>query len=254
MRERAEGEAKPKLNESVRKIKEAGGEISGIHSRAGRPDAEIVALAEEIGAGLVIAGSRGRGPLKRALMGSVSNSVVRHAHCSVLVVRGNGREREYLPGRILLALDGSKEARAAARAAVEISTATDSELHVLSVTGDAPLGPYTPYPGPEAWEVSEDVLGARKEKAQAFLRRQVEQIEEAGGAVEEANLAFGAPAKEIVRTGEELGASLIVVGSRGLGTVGRTLIGSVSDSVVCHAACPVLVVREEDPVTRAGGG
>ena len=44
-------------------------------------------LAEEIGAGLVIVGSRGLGPLRRALMGSVSTSVVRHAHCSVLVVR-----------------------------------------------------------------------------------------------------------------------------------------------------------------------
>jgi nucleotide-binding universal stress UspA family protein len=48
---------------------------------------EIVGLAEEIGAGLIVMGSRGLGGIRRALMGSVSDSVVRHAHCPVLVVR-----------------------------------------------------------------------------------------------------------------------------------------------------------------------
>lgn len=47
----------------------------------------IVELAEEIGAGLIVMGSRGLGGIRRALMGSVSDSVVRHAHCAVLVVR-----------------------------------------------------------------------------------------------------------------------------------------------------------------------
>src|ERR671916_2501297 len=131
MRERAEEEAKPRLNEQVQKIREAGGEVSGAHVRIGLPDAEIVELAEELGAGLVVLGSRGLRPLKRALIGSVSDSVVRHAHGSVLVVRGNGRERDYLPGRILLALDGSREAAAASRTAVEIANATGSELHVV---------------------------------------------------------------------------------------------------------------------------
>jgi nucleotide-binding universal stress UspA family protein len=48
---------------------------------------EIVGLAEEIGAGLIVMGSRGLGGIRRALMGSVSDLVVRHAHCPVLVVR-----------------------------------------------------------------------------------------------------------------------------------------------------------------------
>jgi nucleotide-binding universal stress UspA family protein len=53
----------------------------------GRPDVEIVELTEDLGAGLIVVGSRGLGGLRRTLMGSVSDSVVRHAHCPVLVVR-----------------------------------------------------------------------------------------------------------------------------------------------------------------------
>ena len=55
--------------------------------RRGRKDQEIVHLSEEIGAGLIVMGSRGRGGVRRALMGSVSDSVIRHAHCPVLMVR-----------------------------------------------------------------------------------------------------------------------------------------------------------------------
>jgi nucleotide-binding universal stress UspA family protein len=52
-----------------------------------RPDEGILAVGEDVGAGLIVLGSRGFGGVKRALMGSVSDSVVRHAHCPVLVVR-----------------------------------------------------------------------------------------------------------------------------------------------------------------------
>jgi nucleotide-binding universal stress UspA family protein len=87
MRERAEEDAKTKLEEQVQKIKQAGGEVEGSHLRVGRPDAEIVGQAEEIDAGLIVMGSRGFGVMRRALTGSVSDSVVRHAHCPVLLVR-----------------------------------------------------------------------------------------------------------------------------------------------------------------------
>jgi nucleotide-binding universal stress UspA family protein len=87
MKERAEEKAGKRLDEQVRRVREAGGEVAGAHARLGSPDAEIVGLAEELGAGLIVLGSRGLGPLRSALMGSVSHSVVRHAHCPVMVVR-----------------------------------------------------------------------------------------------------------------------------------------------------------------------
>ena len=145
MRERAERDGREALDTEMEKLKAMGAEIAGSHVRVGRPDAEIVPLAEELDAGIVVVGSRGLGPLRRALLGSVSNSVVRHAHGSVLVVRGNSREGNYLPGRVLLALDGSKGAGADARIAAEISAATGAELHILDVLKSES---YRPYPGP----------------------------------------------------------------------------------------------------------
>src|SRR5687768_7716984 len=81
-------EAQEVLDGQVRKIEDAGGTVAIAHLRMGeRRDEAIVHLAEEIGAGLIVIGSRGFGGLKRALLGNVADSVVRHAHCPVLVVR-----------------------------------------------------------------------------------------------------------------------------------------------------------------------
>jgi nucleotide-binding universal stress UspA family protein len=86
--EAVKGEAQKVLDEQVRKIEEAGGTVNEAHLRIGqRRDRAIVHLAEELGVGLIVMGSRGLGGVRRALMGSVSSSVVRHAHCPVLIVR-----------------------------------------------------------------------------------------------------------------------------------------------------------------------
>ena len=75
------------FEEVLIQLDSAAGEVAEMHARVGRPNAEIVGLADELDAGLIVLGSRGLGPLRRALMGSVSDSVVRHAHCPVLIVR-----------------------------------------------------------------------------------------------------------------------------------------------------------------------
>src|SRR3954463_12825401 len=90
-----EREAREVLAEQVKKVEEAGGTVAEAQLRmGGPPDQHIVELAEEIGAGLIAMGSRGLGGIRRALMGSVSASVVRHAHCPVLVVRRVRREEQ----------------------------------------------------------------------------------------------------------------------------------------------------------------
>lgn len=88
-----EREARKLLDEQVERVRAHGGTVTEAHLRLGEADEEIVALAEEMDAGLIVMGSRGLGGLRRALMGSVSDSVVRHAHCPVLVVRKDKRNQ-----------------------------------------------------------------------------------------------------------------------------------------------------------------
>ena len=79
--------ARELLDDRARKLSSSSSVVADTHMCIGRPDREIITLAETIGAGLIVMGSRGLGGIKRALLGSVSDSVVRHAHCPVLVVR-----------------------------------------------------------------------------------------------------------------------------------------------------------------------
>ena len=141
------------------------------------------------------------------------------------------------PTKIVLATDGSREAELAARTAADLAQKTDSELHVLHVLA-LPLDTHDPSSfEPEVW--------ARLERsAQTTLEDVVEKIEASGGEVEGSHLKAGRPEAEIVALAEEIGAGLIVMGNRGLGGVRRALMGSISDSVLRHAHCPVLMVRE----------
>ena len=192
------------------KVRSAGGTVVEAHLIEGRVAPQVVALAEEIGVGLIVMGSKGLGPLKRALMGSVSDSVVRHALCPVMVVRDGEREGDYLPGRILLATDGSKEAHAAALTAVELANRMNSELHIVHVGDIRPVY----HPERHGYLARYEEL---QEEAQRLLEEQVEEVKAAGGTVAGAHLGMGRPDEEIVVLSEEIGAGLIVAGSRGLG-------------------------------------
>jgi nucleotide-binding universal stress UspA family protein len=87
--EEDEGRARGLLDAEVARIEETGGRVTKTHLRAGEPDKEIVALAEELGVGTIVVGGRGLGPLARMPIGSISSSVTAYAHCPVLVVRGD---------------------------------------------------------------------------------------------------------------------------------------------------------------------
>jgi nucleotide-binding universal stress UspA family protein len=234
----SEQRARKLLDAEVERLRSVGGTLAQAHLLEGGAPQEIVGLAEEIGAGLIVMGSRGRGGIRRALMGSVSDSVVRHAHCPVLVVRGDERGANVLPGRILLALDGSEESLRAARTAVDLAERMDSELHVVHVGEVAPVY----HPERHGYLAHYEEL---QEEAQRLLDEQVNEVQSAGGTIVNTHLRMGRPDEEILVLSEEIGVGLIVTGSRGLGRIRRALIGSVSDSVVRHAHCPVLVVRPE---------
>ena len=81
------------LEEQVESIRAAGGTVAGAHLRLGRPAEQIIDLSEELGVGVIVVGSRGESALRRAVLGSVSEDVVRYAHCPVFVVRAEEETR-----------------------------------------------------------------------------------------------------------------------------------------------------------------
>ena len=234
IRQEMRREAQEILDAQVKKIEGLGGSVAQAHLREGGTAEEIVAVAAEIRAGLVAVGSRGRGRIRRALMGSVSDAVVRHAHCPVMVVRW---KPVAFPAKILLATDGSEEATLATQTASDLGERTGSELHVVHVGEISP----THYPDRYGYRAlyEEDEREARQ-----LLEAQIEKMKAAGATVMQAHLRIGRADEEVVVLAEELGVDLVAMGGRGLGGARRALMGSVSDSVVRHAHCPVLVARK----------
>ena len=145
--------------------------------------------------------------------------------------------------RILIGTDGSDDALAAARRAIEV-LAPGATLHVVSVA-EAPAivsagmesgfagGIATPQEIDAAW------VGATKDAA-AALERTVAAV---GAAKVETSVLRGSPGPALCERADALGVDVVVVGSRGRGAIRRTLLGSVSTHVVNNAPCPVLVVR-----------
>jgi nucleotide-binding universal stress UspA family protein len=159
------------------------------------------------------------------------------------------------PTKILLATDGSREAELAARTAADLAAKTGSELHLVHVFGIAPWYPIYPEvttPEGVAQEdpmLEEDLERIPEQRAREILDTEVEKVRSAGGTVAQAHLKEGGVPHEVIALAEDLRVGLIVLGSRGHGGIRRALMGSVSDSVVRHAHCPVLVVRQQEPTT-----
>jgi nucleotide-binding universal stress UspA family protein len=167
-------------------------------------------------------------------------------------------EMGLFPTRILLATDGSEEAELATLRAVDMAEKTDSELHVVHV-GVVPLflESYR-YPGTLGYE--RRLYDQIEEESRQLLRELSWRVKVVGGTVAGTHLRMGAVSLEIVALAKELQADLIVMGCRGHRGIRRAIVGSISDAVIRHAPCPVLVVRShesaeapERPALSAGG-
>ncbi len=178
------------------------------------------------GIDLLSIGSRGLDSLDRFMLGSVSNYAIHHAPCSVLVVREAPRSVR----RILLAIDGSPASDKAVRFLLRnITPAPDGlEREPVMVTV-AHVMPYFKYP-------------ELREAGKVLVKRYVDRVAKAGFQVQEA-MRLGKPADEILTEAKQEKVDMIVTGAKGLGAIGRVLLGSVSTRIVQHATCSVLVVR-----------
>lgn len=194
-------------------------------SERGSVAATIVKTASR-GVQLVAVGSRGLDAIDRFMLGSVSTHVIHHVACSVLVVREATRAIR----RLVLAVDGSTASKRALQFLLKSMSAGGRPR------GDAPVTvivthamPFLNYP--ELREAGNAIV----EDCSAKLVRAGYRTEEVA--------TIGNPADEILKVADTHKADLIVTGAKGLGAVGRFLLGSVSTRVVQHAHCSVLVVR-----------
>jgi nucleotide-binding universal stress UspA family protein len=140
------------------------------------------------------------------------------------------------PSTIVVASDGSDDAYAAARTAVHLCEGRSADIHVVTVV-PATWSPLTTNPGAEA--------AAAEPKYEAALQATVQKIERGGATVTGAHVRQGSAGDEIVGLCREVGADLLVAGTRGLGRVRGALLGSVASSLIAQAPCPVLIVRQE---------
>ncbi|WP_174534507.1 universal stress protein [Micromonospora chalcea] len=203
---------------------------------AGGPGATMV--EESRRAELVVVGSRGVGGFAGLLLGSVSGQLAQHGHCPVLIVRP---EEQPIPvdGPVLVGVDGSDSAAYAIELAADEAERRDAELVLMHVR--------SPERGAVAPEVAAEASTAERAEAAGLLVEAADRVRAAhpGLRVTERAVTAASPETALVEASGE--ASLMVVGSRGRGGFVGLLLGSVSQALVQHAHCPVLVAHRPEP-------
>jgi len=148
-------------------------------------------------------------------------------------------------GRIAVAIDGSPHAERALDVAIDLASKYGSSLSIIGVAALVPV-----YIGStEAWAPPEvpdpEIKYFHKLVDKAVARAQAAGVSPVAGVVLE-----GVIVDEIAGYLDQAPADLLVMGSRGLSTARRLLLGSVSDAIVHHAKCPVLVIRTDAPAAK----
>ena len=207
------------------------------HVIAGRASDVILDAAERLAVDVVVTGSRGRGPLRSMLLGSVAAEIAARAPCPVLVARGTTIER------LLVATDGSPA-----------SERIPSMLQALAVFGGLPADVVSvAVPDSPAYELMTRLYTISDERVtrerEALKRRSIEDADEMARALAGAGNAAtphardGDATEQILAQATDSAADLIVVGSRGLGAIERLILGSVARNVLVHADASVLIMR-----------
>lgn len=206
-----------------------------IMAAEGRPVPVLLRAAE--GADLLVVGSRGRGAMRSALLGSVALHCLSHAPCPVLIARDGA------PGgrsaRVVVGADGSAGSRAALVAAIDEAVRSGAELEVVAC-----------YRLADSWTDLGTVVVPPVEDNRDDVRHHTEELVTAilaerkvsdGVPTVRTRVVDGAAGDELVELSREAG--LLVVGSSGHGAIRGLLLGSVALHCALHAAVPVLVVR-----------
>jgi nucleotide-binding universal stress UspA family protein len=199
----------------------------------GDPAEALVARAGD--AELLVVGSRGRGAVKSALLGSVALHCAAHAPCPVVVVHPGGAAPA---PRVVVGIEDSPVARSTLRKAVEHARTLGASVEAVLVCQPVTYWSDATVPVPPVGESLAD--------ARARADRIVVAVLGTGPHPDvEVDVEIGAPGEALVR--RSAGAALLVVGSRSRSRLAGLALGSVALHCVVHASCPVLVVRHGRP-------
>jgi len=223
------------------KAKAAGLEAESIVLK-GNPAEEILNFAEGQDVDMVVIGSLGKSRIKRLVLGSVSEKVVRHAKVPVLVVRKWKEEKTHK--NILIATDGSEAAENAADYGIEIAGWNGAKAYAVYAID---ISSFESILMDEVWVKN---TYEQFEKIGREATSDVEENAKAAGIEAESILLKGDPAKEILDFAEKQKVDMIVVGSIGKSGVQNFLLGSISLKILRNSKIPVLVVREIFKFTR----
>lgn len=200
---------------------------------------------------LVVMGTHGRRGVRRMLLGSVAEEVLRTVPCPVLTVRpGEGRETPHRPERILVPVDFSEHADLALEKGAELARRSGARLDILHVI------PELSYPDPYFADAAaiRAMTRAAQEQVPEALQEKVSASVGDGGLEVQTHMEVGSPASTIVDVSEELESDMIVISSHGRTGLKRIFLGSVAEGVVRRATCPVFTVKAFGEEHRARGG
>jgi nucleotide-binding universal stress UspA family protein len=223
-------EARRMLDETARGLRARWPGLDvAVRQVTGGPAASLV--AESRRAELVVVGSRGLGGFAGLLLGSVSAQVAAHADCPVLVVRP-AKEQIAAAGPVLVGVDGSASARLAVTLAADEAARRGVGLTLMRV-----------HPADEPRTVPDGAEAAARAESDGLLAATAAKVRAAHPdlAVDQRPVRATKPERALIEASGA--AALLVVGSRGRGGFAGLLLGSVSQAVVQHAHCPVLVAR-----------
>ena len=201
-------------------LQEEGIEVKTILEEYMDPAEAIIQEIERRKYDLVVLGNRGESEAETFSLGSVADKVATHAPCSVLIVKKGTKI-----SKILVAIDGSENAKKALNHAVQLASRIKANITLLNVQRST------------LYKLKPSVA---KDVGERILSRASNEVKEVKF---DKKLEFGNPAETVINVAEKGNYDLIIVGRRGLSTVKRFFLGSVSDDVSHHAKCSVLIIR-----------
>ncbi len=200
---------------------------------------EIVNYAEEAKSDLIVLGSKGHSTLDRVLLGSVSDYVATHSHCSVLITRpALSVKKDSDPLRVVIGYDGSAPAELAVKQFDQFKWQSNVHVELLVAVPVYHVRQYSLQP------VTLEIDSKKKVEATESAERTLKQLRvrypDCTSKVADADHV----GQKIVEMAKEGDCDLVMVGDTGRSAIARMLLGSVSRYVVHHATQSVWVARQ----------